>query len=240
SLSITSIHFCLSFSTQPIVLTEIGPGRNNKMPEYKLTYFDLRGRAEPIRMLFAIAGLPLEDRRVTMEEWADVSKTTPFAALPMLEVDGFKIAQTKAILRYIARETGYAGSDNLSAAYADSLADQFADFITAFVPWHIVNVGYAPGDKDALYESTYVPARAKNFPFFEEALKKSTTGWIANTPELTYADVMIGALLEMLKTVDPKADALFDGFPLIEAFYKKFFAHPKLQKYLEERPDAKY
>ncbi|GMT15469.1 hypothetical protein PFISCL1PPCAC_6766, partial [Pristionchus fissidentatus] len=210
------------------------------MPHYKLTYFDLRGRGEPIRMMFAIAGVPLEDHRIKMEEWGpDFAKTTPFAALPMIEIDGVKIAQTVAILRYIAREKGFAGSDNLSAALADSLADQYSDFINAFVPWHIVNAGYAPGDKDALYKSAYMPARAKHFPFFEEALRKSTTGWIANTPELTHADVFIASGIEMLLSLDPNADKLFEGFPLFEAHYKKFFAHPKLQKYLEERPDAK-
>lgn len=30
----------------------------------------------------------------------------PFDALPVLEVDGVKVPQTLAILRYIARETG--------------------------------------------------------------------------------------------------------------------------------------
>ncbi|GMT15471.1 hypothetical protein PFISCL1PPCAC_6768 [Pristionchus fissidentatus] len=210
------------------------------MPHYKLTYFHLRARGEPIRMMFAIAGVPLEDHRVEFQDWKDVSKSasTPFSALPMLEVDGVKIAQTLAILRYISRETGYAGPDNLSAALADSLADQYADFTMAFVPWHIVNVGFVPGDKDALYESTYIPARAKHFPFFEEALKKSTTGWIANTPELTHADVFIASGIEWLTRVDPNADKLFEGFPLLEAHYKKFFAHPKLEKYLEERPEG--
>lgn len=34
------------------------------------------------------------------------NSATPFDALPMLEVDGVKVAQTLAILRYVARETG--------------------------------------------------------------------------------------------------------------------------------------
>ncbi|KAF8363340.1 hypothetical protein PRIPAC_90263 [Pristionchus pacificus] len=210
------------------------------MPHYKLTYFDLRGRGEPIRMMFAIAGVPFEDKRVQLQDWEAMakSKATPFDALPMLEVDGVKFAQTLAILRYIARETGFAGPDNLTAAKADALADQYADFVMAFMPWHIVNAGYAPGDKDVLYDSTYVPTKAKHFPYFEAALKMSTTGWYADTPELTHVDVFIAASLEWLKRMDKNGDKFFDGFPLMEAHYKKFFAHPKLQKYLEERPDA--
>lgn len=39
------------------------------MPKYVYTYFDARARGEPARMLFAAAGIPFEDRRLTQEEW---------------------------------------------------------------------------------------------------------------------------------------------------------------------------
>ena len=39
------------------------------MPKYKLTYFPIRGRAEPIRILFALAGVEFEDIRVGPKEW---------------------------------------------------------------------------------------------------------------------------------------------------------------------------
>ncbi|GMS85895.1 hypothetical protein PENTCL1PPCAC_8070, partial [Pristionchus entomophagus] len=209
------------------------------MPHYKLTYFDLRARGECIRMMFAIAGVPLEETRIPMNEWPELKKTFPFEAVPVLEVDGVPVAQTLSILRYIAREAGYAGPDNLSSALADALADQYADFVMAFVPWHIVNAGYAPGDKDALYESVYLPAKAKHLPYFEAALRKSTTGWYANTPELTHADVFIASGLEWLMRLDKNAQKIFEEYPLLKAHSEKFFAHPKLQKYLEERPDAR-
>ena len=35
----------------------------------KLTYFNLRGRAEPSRLILAYAGVDFDDCRVTSEEW---------------------------------------------------------------------------------------------------------------------------------------------------------------------------
>lgn len=39
------------------------------MPKYKLSYFPIRGRAEAIRIVFAVAGVEFEDNRVGPKEW---------------------------------------------------------------------------------------------------------------------------------------------------------------------------
>ena len=41
------------------------------MPSYKVIYFPSRGRAEPIRMCFAAAGVEFEDVRIAGEKWAE-------------------------------------------------------------------------------------------------------------------------------------------------------------------------
>merc|ERR1712180_123107 len=61
-----------------------------RMPNIKLTYFDLRARAEPCRLLLAYGGLKYEDERIPppwdpASTWSTVKPTTPFGQLPLLQ-----------------------------------------------------------------------------------------------------------------------------------------------------------
>ena len=40
------------------------------MSQYKLTYFNERGRGETIRLIFAAAEVPYEDIRIERADWA--------------------------------------------------------------------------------------------------------------------------------------------------------------------------
>ena len=42
------------------------------MPNYKLLYFGVRGYAETIRLVFAVAGVPYEDYRIDVKDWLKI------------------------------------------------------------------------------------------------------------------------------------------------------------------------
>ena len=100
--------------------------KNNTMsastspPAYTLTYFDARGLAEVTRYLFAISETPYTDKRLPLqfkvpgdfstivkEEFDAAKKRGDFRVgmdrVPVLDVDGVRIAQSKAIERFVAR-----------------------------------------------------------------------------------------------------------------------------------------
>uniref|UniRef100_A0A1I7XEN0 glutathione transferase n=1 Tax=Heterorhabditis bacteriophora TaxID=37862 RepID=A0A1I7XEN0_HETBA len=76
------------------------------MVHYKLTYFNGRGAAEISRQLFALAGQEYEDVRYERDEWPQHKDEMPFGQIPVLEVDGKKLAQSYAINRFLARQFG--------------------------------------------------------------------------------------------------------------------------------------
>ena len=93
------------------------------MPSYKLIYFDIRGLAENARLIFAAAQVPYEDVRLSFSfgtpgDFSTI-KRPEFDAMkaegkldkslgkvPLLEVDGQQIGQSKAIERFLAKEFG--------------------------------------------------------------------------------------------------------------------------------------
>ncbi|CAJ0576835.1 unnamed protein product, partial [Mesorhabditis spiculigera] len=109
------------------------------MPHYKLTYFDIRGRGEPARQLFALAHVDFEDQKIKKENWAVLKPTTPFGTLPILEVDGKELGQSKTIYRYLGKQFDFAGADDWESAQIDQWVDQLQDYDTAMRPWSAVS-----------------------------------------------------------------------------------------------------
>ena len=68
------------------------------MPKLVLTYFDFDGgRGEAARLVMHLAGIPFEDKRIPGNDWPALRDSTPFQAMPVLEVDGKVITQSNTI-----------------------------------------------------------------------------------------------------------------------------------------------
>lgn len=55
----------------PVIDTHHSVMGSGEKKSYTLTYFDVRGRAEPSRMLFALAGVKFTDRRLNYQQWME-------------------------------------------------------------------------------------------------------------------------------------------------------------------------
>merc|ERR1712209_76390 len=101
--------------------------RDVKMPMVKLTYFDLEGRGELIRLLLHAGNIDFEDLRFGFGEWAKHKPNTPFGSVPVLHWDGEEMAQTMAIVRFVARKVGMAGKTDMEFFKADMVACHFEE-----------------------------------------------------------------------------------------------------------------
>ncbi|CAJ0936097.1 unnamed protein product, partial [Mesorhabditis belari] len=179
------------------------------MFHYKLYYFDVRGSAEPIRMLFALAGEKFEDYRVNDEEWTTMKAKMPNGRMPVLEINGLQIAQSASILRYLAEKFGYTGKTLIEKAQVDACYEEFRDFRYEIHRFITVLRGKRPGDVKEAYLKWYVPAKKRLFNFLEIMLRKNGTGFLVGD-SVTYADLVIAEYMNVLFRERPNE---LDAFP---------------------------
>ena len=105
----------------------------------KLYYFDIYGRAEPIRMLASYAKLPLENIIVTHDSLQELKTQgiLEFGQVPVLVTeDGKHYSQSVAILRFLGRQNGFYPDDALAAYNIDSTLDSLEDFVKNYFKFH--------------------------------------------------------------------------------------------------------
>src|SRR3954464_1241578 len=101
------------------------------MAKLKLSYFDAHGgRGEPARLALAVGGVAFEDDRIPGADWPARKSSTPFGALPTLEVDGRVISQCNAINRYVGKLADLYPTDPWQAALCDEIMDAVEDIDT--------------------------------------------------------------------------------------------------------------
>ncbi|NXN95298.1 HPGDS synthase, partial [Rhinopomastus cyanomelas] len=195
------------------------------MPQYKLTYFNLRGRAEISRYLFAYSGKKYEDHRIEIADWPKIKPTIPFGKVPILEVDGVVIHQSLAIARYLARESGLAGQTPMEQALADAIVATIEDFMTQF-PWAEKNEELRKqGFNDIL--TTQGPEFLKNLDTF---LGDNT--WFVGK-SVTWADFYWDVNSTTLLSYKPD---LADKYPRLLALRDRVQAIPAIAAWIQKRP----
>jgi len=185
----------------------------------RLTYLDLKGIAEPIRLAFWISGVEFEDVRVSYDEVKALraAKALPFGQVPMLECNGETYSQSAAILRHVGRMTKMLPEPNDAHALmrVEMLLEGVRDVMTLFQAiWYENALPRAPdGERpietmltpeqleatQRLVNDVYLPYRLDQI---ETMLASSVGGGpFVNGAEASVADVSVYALM----------DGLYDG-----------------------------
>ncbi|XP_013807059.2 hematopoietic prostaglandin D synthase isoform X1 [Apteryx mantelli] len=195
------------------------------MSHYKLTYFNLRGRAEISRYLFAYSGKKYEDHRIEAADWPKIKPTIPFGKIPILEVDGVTIHQSLAIARYLARETGLAGQTPVEQALADAIVDTIDDFMTLF-PWAEKNQDVR---KQAFNDilTNKAPELLKDLDAF-----LGDNNWLVGK-SVTWADFYWDVCSTTLLSCKPD---LADSYPRLLALRDRVQALPAIAAWIQKRP----
>ena len=204
------------------------------MPTLKLTYFDSPGRAEPIRVALTIAGLRFEDHRVKFPEFAALREqgALPLGSLPVLEVDGFRMTQTGAMLRYVARlgETDLYPTDPMAAFIVDSALDTFNDTLS-----HALMPSLFERDMQKKLEMRAVFAAGPMTRAFRytEGLLGRTGGPFLGGARLSIADLVVANQILQIQAggLDGITTEALEPYPRLRALVEAYLADPRVATY---------
>merc|ERR550532_276457 len=196
----------------------------------KLTYFNLKGRAELARLILAQAEVEYEDCRISREEWESVKPTTPLGKLPLLEVEGEVLAQSVAIARYLARQHGLAGNTEIAAAQADMVIDSLADLMGPVAAMMRESDEQKKADMKKSFSSETLPGW---LTMLERLLTRRGGKHFAGG-ELTWADLAVFNVIENMN--GRLADFNIQDYPSLEGLTGMVRDLPNINKWLRERP----
>jgi len=192
-------------------------------PKVKLTYFNLRGRAEYARLLLAYGGIEYEDCRVEGGDWGKLKPTTPYGSLPILEWNGETIAQSITLSRFIAKEVGLAGRCNLECGQANEIVDAVTDMFNAFSKAHF--------SKD---EAAMKKVMTETLPTGLAQIEKRLTergGQFLVGNALTWADIVVFNFCDFLPD-----QSVLAKVPKIKNLVGRVGEIPNIKNWVEKRP----
>uniref|UniRef100_A0A8C3L0G2 glutathione transferase n=1 Tax=Chrysolophus pictus TaxID=9089 RepID=A0A8C3L0G2_CHRPC len=193
-----------------------------------LHYVSVRGRMEPVKWLLAAAGVEFEERFLETKEDLQKLRTDGsllFQQVPMVEIDGMKLVQTRAILNYIAGKYNLYGKDLKERALIDMYVEGLADLFE-LIMYH----EFKPAnEKEKDLANIMDKATNRYLPVFEKVLKDHGHDFLVGN-KLSKADVSL--LENILWLEELKPDALAK-FPLLQSFKARMSNIPNIKKFLQ-------
>ncbi len=200
----------------------------------RLTYFAVRGRVEPSRLMLEMAGAPYAFEAIAVEDWArlkpEFQKRTPFGQVPVLQDGELALCQSMAIHRYLARALDLAGEGPAQQARVDEVTETAYELILDCARLH-----WAP--KFAELRPAHREATARTLAELQAYFARErpcAERWI-RPDRYTLADAMMAYALE---TTLPLHPGLLESVPDLYRFTERFFASPGISEYVrsERRP----
>lgn len=194
-----------------------------------LAYWDIRGLAQPIRLLLEYTGEEYEDKYYVCGEapnydktcWIDVKNKLglDFPNLPYLLDGDRKITQSNAIMRYIARKHNMCGETEDEKVRVDIIENQSMDFRNGFVRLCYTNFDEMKPDYLKM-----LPNTLKQFSDFLGDRK-----WFAGD-KITFVDFIMYELLDQHRQFDSKC---LDDCKNLTDFLNRFEALEKIAAYMK-------
>ncbi|KAF7250136.1 hypothetical protein EG68_09619 [Paragonimus skrjabini miyazakii] len=208
-------------------------------PKYKLTYFNMRGLAERIRLVLHAAGLEFEDHRLEKSDWPAVKPTIEGGKVPVLDVTTCcgktrRMNESMAIARWLAKKYQMMGSNDDEYYEVERVIGQCYD-----IDRDVAMIIHATEEaKPKLIKEFTEGNGPRLFGMIAKHLEASQNGLVAGD-KATLADFCILCTIDQVESNVP--GFLTGKFPIFQRHRELVLKNnPKVAAYLETRPKTAY
>ncbi|KAI0213525.1 S-crystallin SL11 [Lamellibrachia satsuma] len=206
------------------------------MVKYTLVYFDGRGRAEVCRILFALADVEYEDKRIQGADWGKLKPETPFGQMPILKLDDITLCQSDAMEFYLAKTFGFAGSNTLEEAQVLMMGACVLDTLTPLFKMYGLKEEEAKDEIRKKYETEQMPKFLGNLQKMLVSNKGGDGYFIGD--KISVADLKIATILDTLTLFGIKCD--LNEYPKLKAHNERVMSEPKIAAWVAKRPESTF
>ncbi|CAL8359945.1 unnamed protein product [Boreogadus saida] len=191
-----------------------------------LHYFDGRGKMESIRWLLTVAEVEFDEVHLTRRDQYEkllADGVLMYEQVPMVEIDGMHLVQTKAILKYIAEKYNLNGKDMKERA----MISMYSEGLTDLMEMIMVLPFTPPAELKTKLETIETKATGRYLPVFEKVVSGSI---FLVGGQLSCADVQ---LMECSLMLEEKFPGILAQFPNIKSFQGRMSEKPAIQRFLQ-------
>jgi len=169
----------------------------------KITYFNARGLAEPIRWILSYGGVDFEDIRLPLDSLpvvlpGEIKEKCRWGQVPLAEFDGKTLNQSLAITRYFARKYNLVPKDDYEAALCDEFVDTIREFMNA---WWVVRTESDPAKKEEKKSLQIKTGKQKHLDVLEGIIQANGGKHLVGS-SLTWADLYLTHAINNLSLGD--------------------------------------
>ncbi|XP_052071735.1 glutathione S-transferase-like [Mytilus californianus] len=156
----------------------------------------------------------------------------PLGQVPVLTVGGTQIPQSGAIIRYLAREFGLYGKNNMENTMVDVIIETLDGVRSEFIKW----VKEEDDVKKAEIINKMKEVIFPRFIAFVEKILSDNRGQFLVGSEVTLADVAVFDLISRISNM--WSQELMNMSTVLKAHCEKIASIPSIKLWLETRPNT--
>lgn len=210
---------------------------------HELIYFESPGYAEPTRLCLEISQVSWKNTTVDWDGFQELkdSGELPYGFLPILKTPQGTLAESNALMRYAAALAGLEPEDLYLRGKVDEILELIQGWRASFTPtFYIEDLDEKIAARKALFaEGGKIDLGLKDL---ESLIEASSTGWIADTEDITLADVkaFLNTFMMFSGQFDGIDSSMLKPYPMLMKYHDHVANDARIKAYYDREDEVRW